>query len=106
MPRSDVRSTWSSIATVNRPPFGFVTLFHLRLCQPRANDCARELTPRTGRSGKNQTVALCGYPLGRPSVMDGNSPKSNLYSPANRPNCQKPYRVAISVTVVAVGALS
>jgi hypothetical protein len=47
MPLSDVRSTWSSIATVNRPPFDFVTLFHLRLCQPRANDCARELTPRT-----------------------------------------------------------
>jgi hypothetical protein len=38
--------------------------------------------------------------------MEGNSPKSDLYSPANRPNCQKPYRVAISVTVVAAGRLS
>jgi hypothetical protein len=39
-------------------------------------------------------------------VVDGNSPKSELYAPANRPNCQKPYCVAISVTVVAVGELS
>jgi transposase InsO family protein len=43
---------------------------------------------------------------GRASVADGNSPKSNLYSPASLPNCQKPYRVAISVTVVCACVLS
>ena len=32
------------------------------------------------------------------SVADGASPNSALYSPGNRPNCQKPYRVARSVT--------
>jgi hypothetical protein len=42
----------------------------------------------------------------RASIVEGKSPNSALYSPANRPNCQKPYCVAISVTVVAVGALS
>jgi|HubBroStandDraft_4_1064222.scaffolds.fasta_scaffold166249_2 hypothetical protein len=46
------------------------------------------------------------YSGGRASIVEGNSPNSALYSPANRPNCQKPYRVAISVTVVAVDALS
>ncbi len=45
--------------------------------------------------------------LARATERDGRQlPKSDLYSPANRPNCQKPNRVAISVTVVAVGALS
>ena len=39
-------------------------------------------------------------------MVDGNSPKSDRYSLAKRLNCQKPCRVAISVTVVAVGALS
>src|SRR3954453_13253987 len=43
---------------------------------------------------------------GRASVADGNSPKSNLYSPASLPNCQKPCRVAISVTVVCACVLS
>jgi 2-polyprenyl-6-methoxyphenol hydroxylase-like FAD-dependent oxidoreductase len=55
---------------------------------------------------KERTAVLRRYARGRPSVAEGNSPKSDLYSPANRPNCQKPYCVAISVTVVAVGAAS
>ena len=43
---------------------------------------------------------------GRASVADGNSPKSSLYSPASLPKFQKPYRVAITVTVVCAGVLS
>jgi hypothetical protein len=38
-------------------------------------------------------------------VAEGISPKSALYSAARRPNCQKPYRLAVSVTVVLSGLL-
>jgi hypothetical protein len=68
---------------------------------PRA--AARRSAPKRA---ENQMVALRGSSGGRPRVMDGNSSKSARYSAANRPNCQKPYCVAISVTVVAVGALA
>jgi hypothetical protein len=55
---------------------------------------------------KDQPAALHRLGDRAASVVDGNSPNGDLYSPANRPNCQKPYRVAISVTVVLVGTLS
>src|SRR6516162_8955745 len=42
----------------------------------------------------------------RRRVADGDSPKRELYCPANLPNSKKPYRVAISVTVVVPGTLS
>ena len=32
----------------------------------------------------------CSYSGGRASIMEGDSPNSALYSPANRPSCQKP----------------
>jgi hypothetical protein len=41
------------------------------------------------------------YGGGLCSVVDGISPYIALYSTENRPNCQKPYRAAISVTVVS-----
>ena len=47
---------------------------------------------RTGRAQvtKRQAAASGRYAGERMSVAEGNSPKSDLYSPANRPNCQKP----------------
>src|ERR1700759_2780563 len=49
-------------------------------------------------------VALAGGSGARRSVADGNSPNIREYSPANRPNSQKPWSVATTVTVVLVAS--
>jgi transcriptional regulator GlxA family with amidase domain len=47
---------------------------------------------RDGNPGTTTVTEVAAqYSRRRWSVADGASPKSDLYSPANRPNCQKPW---------------
>ena len=62
--------------------------------------------PLLAEMPKNVDAEPRRYSRERWRVADGASPKRDWYSPAKRPKCQKPYRVAISVTVVMSEALS
>ena len=90
--------------SVTSPSTGATTA--LRLCAEGGSECGAELNRRSihfsQKCRKNVDAAPRRYSRGRWRVADGASPKRDWYSPAKRPKCQKPYRVAISVTVVAV----
>src|SRR6516162_10785261 len=109
----------SAAAASNSPAATAPSLTHLRcrafICHLPVNECDDRSPVHAGRGGNcggglsrrsMHYWKKCRYSHGRRSVADGDSPNSDLYSPANRPNSQNPYCVATSVTVVAVRELS
>ena len=65
--------------------------------------------PRYAESAEKQLTPFSNTnpsPGGRRSVAEGDSPNSFRYSMEKRPSSQKPYSVAISVTVVFAGSPS
>jgi hypothetical protein len=77
-------------ATMPRAPINFMLVKRIAFLPRKLGFILLDNVAGYAVLAELKTVSVTRLLEGRASIVDGDSPKSALYSPANRPNCQKP----------------